>query len=53
MREAIQALMDIGLKVTRDYMNKAMQKQVASKLPFTVLEVNVVTGMEEPKIFLH
>jgi hypothetical protein len=42
MGEVIQALSEIGLKVTRDCMNKTMQKQVAAKLPFSVLEVNLV-----------
>jgi hypothetical protein len=35
MGEVIQALSDIGLKVTRDCMNEAMQKQAAGKLPFS------------------
>jgi hypothetical protein len=38
-----------GLKVTRDCMNKAIHKQAAEKLPFSVLEVNVV--MDHSAVF--
>jgi hypothetical protein len=41
MGHAIQALLDIGLKVNKDIMNRAMQKQKKATLPFSVLEVNV------------
>jgi hypothetical protein len=38
---AIQALLDIGLKVNKDSMHRAMQKHAKAILPFSVLEVNV------------
>jgi hypothetical protein len=41
MDHAIQALLDIGLKVNKDIMNRVMQKQAKAILPFSVLEVNV------------
>jgi hypothetical protein len=38
----IQALLDIGLKVNKDVMNRVMQRQAKAILTFSVLEVNGV-----------